>query len=102
MRKESENGVIRKVPKEISGVNDGVELFAKASITSFDQQEGQISGIAGIGITECKMLASYENGIVSISLRNEHPIMVSVRLEEMMSLLQAAAAYSAEVRKELS
>ena len=46
------------------------------------------------------MTASYESGVVSISLRSGKPLMVSVRLDEMMALLQAAASRSAEAREE--
>lgn len=99
MSKEPETGVIRNVPKSKSGVNDGVELFAKATVTSFASKGKQVTGISGAGVADCRMLASYETGVVSISLRSGKPLMVSVRLDEMMALLQAAATRSAEVRE---
>ena len=37
------------------------------------------------------MLASYTRGTVSFSVHGEKPVMVSVRLDELMRLLQAAA-----------
>lgn len=100
MSKEPERGVIRNVPKAESGLNDGVELFASANVTAFSQKKGRISGIAGSGIAKCRMMASYESGVVSISLRSGKPMMVSVRLDEMMALLQAAATRSIEAREE--
>lgn len=98
MSKEPESGVIRKVPKAESGLTDCVELFANANVTSFSQKKGKIQGIAGSGVAKCRMTASYESGVVSISLRSGKPLMLSVRLDEMMALLQAAAARSTETR----
>lgn len=45
-----------------------------------------------MGTAECNMLASYTRGTVSFSVHGEKPVMVSVRLDELMRLLQAAAA----------
>ncbi len=100
MSKEPESGAIRKVPKAESGLTDCVEMFANANVTSFSRKKGKIQGIAGSGIAKCRMTASYESGVVSISLRSGKPLMVSVRLDEMMALLQAAAARSAETKEE--
>ena len=98
MSKEPESGVIRNVPKGQSGVSDAVELFANANVTAFSRKKGKIQGIAGSGIAKCRMTASYETGVVSISLRSGKPLMVSVRLDEMMALLQSASMRAAEVR----
>lgn len=99
MSKEPESGAIRNVPKAESGLTDCVEMFANANVTSFSRKKGKIQGIAGSGIAKCRMTASYESGVVSISLRSGKPLMVSVRLDEMMTLLQAAAARSTETRE---
>lgn len=98
MSKEPESGVIRNVPKGQSGVSDAVELFANANVTAFSRKKGRVQGIAGSGIAKCRMTASYETGVVSISLRSGKPLMVSVRLDEMMALLQSASMRAAEVR----
>lgn len=100
MSKEPEPGVIRNIPKGQSGVSDAVELFANANVTAFSRKKGRVQGIAGSGIAKCRMTASYETGVVSISLRSGKPLMVSVRLDEMMALLQAAAARATEAREE--
>lgn len=99
MSKEPDSGVIRKVPKAESGLTDCVEMFANANVTAFIRKKGKIQDIAGSGIAKCRMTASYESGVVSISLRSGKPLMVSVRLDEMMALLQAAAARSTEARE---
>ena len=98
MSKEPESGVIRNVPKADSGLSDCVELFANANVTAFSRKKGKIQGIAGSGIAKCRMTASYESGVVCISLRSGKPLMVSVRLDEMMALLQSASMRAAEVR----
>ena len=100
MSKEPESGVISNVPKGRSGVSDAVELFANANVTAFSRKKGRVQGIAGSGIAKCRMTASYETGVVSISLRSGKPLMVSVRLDEMMALLQAAATRATEAREE--
>ena len=100
MSKEPEPGVIRNIPKGQSGVSDAVELFANANVTAFSRKKGRVQGIAGSGIAKCRMTASYETGVVSISLRSGKPLMVSVRLDEMMALLQAAATRATEAREE--
>lgn len=98
MSKEPESGVIHNVPKADSGLSDCVELFANANVTVFSQKKGKIQGIASSGIAKCRMTASYESGVVSISLRSGKPLMVSVRLDEMMALLQSASMRAAKVR----
>lgn len=92
MYSKPERGVIRSVPKAECGLSDCVELFANASVTVFRRKKGETPGG---GVAECRMTASYESGVVSISLRSGRPLMVSVRLDEMMALLQAAAAHAA-------
>ena len=54
--------------------------------------DGKPAGIESMGTAECNMLASYTRGTVSFSVHGEKPVMVSVRLDELMRLLQAAAA----------
>lgn len=92
MYSKPERGVIRSVPKAECGLSDCVELFANASVAVFRRKKGETPGG---GVAECRMTASYESGVVSISLRSGRPLMVSVRLDEMMALLQAAAAHAA-------
>lgn len=93
---QEETVEIRRVPAAESGTPDGVELLAKCNVTSFAEKENTVT-ISGHQVENCKMLASFENGIVSISVRGKKRFMVSVRLGEMMALIKAAADYNREV-----
>lgn len=99
MNKEPKQGAIRTVP-EGAGPMDGVELMANCTITTFKTESGEVKDIAGMGLAQCKLMASYETGTVSVSVRGEVPFMVSVRLDEMMALLHAAAGRRLETQKE--
>ena len=101
MKKEKENKV-NVVPKNESGLSDCVELYANANVTVFQKDGRQAYRIAGGKTVKCRMMASYESGIVSISLRGDAPLMVSVRLDEMMELLKEAAAARINARRENS
>lgn len=89
-------GIVRRVPLSASGVRDGVEMMAQTAMAVFEKKEGEVVGIGNIGNLPCKMMASYENGMFSISVRGNDPFMVSVRLDELMALLKAAADYHTE------
>lgn len=85
-------GHVVKVPAQVSGIPDGVQMTANAAVTTFAAVDGKPAGIESMGTAECNMLASYTRGTVSFSVHGEKPVMVSVRLDELMRLLQAAAA----------
>lgn len=85
---------IRRLPKVAMGdPEDGVELMAKCQMTNFTVKKKKVVGVGSQRLANCKMMASFENGVVSISVRGERPFMVSVRLDEMMALLKEAADY---------
>lgn len=91
-------GNIRRVPKGCEGIpEDGVEMMAKCTITNFTVKKKEVTGIGSQMLANCKMMASFDTGVVSISVRGQRPFMVSVRLDEMMALLKEAADYSMEV-----
>lgn len=96
MSKEPKEGVIRIVPASESGVSDGVEMMAQTAMAIFERKDGKVVGIGNIGNLPCKMMASYETGTFSVSVRGSDPFMVSVRLDELMALLHAAAARHVE------
>lgn len=99
MNQQPERSEIVNVTFEKAGVMDGVEMMAKCTVSTFKVEDGKVTGIAGIATAPCKIMASYENGIASVSVRGEAPFMLSVRLDEMMELLRAASARAIEVRK---
>ena len=76
---------ISRVPEEVGGVKDGVALDAQCSFTKLfeDKAESQI--------LPCRMLASWENGVMSVTFDvDEQKQMVSVRLDELLALLGEA------------
>ena len=70
MSKEPKEGVIRIVPASESGVSDGVEMMAQTAMAIFEQKDGKVVGIGNIGNLPCKMMASYETGTFSVSVRD--------------------------------
>lgn len=94
---EEKAGTINRLPK--SGANDpedGVEMMAKCNVTNFKVKDKEVVGIGSQHLANCKMMASFDNGVVSISVRDGRPFMVSVRLDELMALLKEAADYHNE------
>lgn len=91
MSKGPEIGVIRRVPNDGSGLEDGVEVYVDSAVTHFNRKGGKVTGINGTDMVPCKMLASLDAGVLSISLRKGKAMMVSVRIDEVMELLKAAA-----------
>lgn len=92
-------GHVVKVPAQVSGIPDGVQMTVNAAVTTFAAVNGKPAGIESMGTAECNMLASYTRGTVSFSVHGEKPVMVSVRLDELMRLLQAALLYVTTSRK---
>ena len=90
MSKGPEIGVIRRVPGDGSGIEDGVEVYVNSTVTHFNRKGGKVTGINGMDMVPCKMLASFDTGVLSISLRKGKAMMVSVRIDEVMELLKAA------------
>lgn len=98
MSKDKENtGAIRRLPKVGMGdPDDGVEMMAQCNVMNFTVKDKEVTGIGSQHLANCKMMASFENGVVSISVRDGRPFMVTVRLDEMMALLKEAADYRNE------
>jgi len=97
MMNEKTGGGIRRLQKVSMGdPEDGVELMAKCQMTNFTVKKKEVVGVGSQHLANCKMMASFENGVVSISVRGGRPFMVSVRLDEMMALLKEAADYHNE------
>ena len=98
MRKEQGNKV-NVVPKSKSGLSDCVVLYANANVTTFKKDGRQAYRIDRGETVKCRMMASYESGVVSISLRGDPHLMVSVRLDEVMGLLKEAAIARINARR---
>lgn len=98
---EKANRGVRRLPKITMGdPQDGVELMVKCQMTNFIVKKKEVVGVGRQYLVNCKMMASFENGVVSISVRGGRPFMVSVRLDEMMALLKEAADYHNEKVRE--
>lgn len=96
MNEKSAGGVHRLPKVSMGDPEDGVELMAKCQMTNFTVKKKEVVGVGSQHLANCKMMASFENGVVSISVRGGRPFMVSVRLDEMMALLKEAADYHNE------
>ena len=96
-----ENGEIRFVPAAVAGVADAVELMVNGNVTVFGKEGEEVSGIMGMSTVKCKLMASYTNGTVSISVRGEDPFMVTVRMDELMALLHAASQRKIEFDRKI-
>ena len=84
-------GGVRAVPQSVSGLMDGVELETSSTISVMVMDGEKVNGVAEPYLVPCKMLASYTTGVVSLSIKGSSPFVLSVRLDEMMALLHAAA-----------
>ena len=78
---------VRRVPEEVSGVSDGVALEVNGVYTKFlDDKMGQ-------QVVNCKMLASWETGVLSINFTAGGQRQgIGVMLAELMELLKEASA----------
>lgn len=96
MSEKITEGIRRLQKVAMEDPEDGVELMAKCQMTNFTVKKNKVIGVGSQHLANCKMMASFENGVVSISVRGGRPFMVSVRLDEMMALLKEAANYHNE------
>lgn len=85
---------IIRVPESVSGVKDGVSLEANCVYTKFENDKMKQQ------MLPCKLLASWENGVVSLSFEADGlRRMVGVRLDEMLALLGEASTARNEAQK---
>ena len=87
------------------GPPDGVEADIQCVITKFEpvrnvKQSGTGKKIKSQAAMSCHAMCSYENGVLSLSVRGLN-LMVSVRLDEIYAILAAASQASAEQLKTL-
>jgi len=90
-------GRIKQVTDPKEGSLDGVTADIKCVITQFDKgkQKGKSDGtvqkvIKSQSVIPCHILCAYSNGTVGFSMR-QLDLMLTVRLDELMEILRAAA-----------
>lgn len=82
---------ITRVNDHNMGPADGVELLAKCVVTRFAVNKKGLTRISSQEVADCKIMASFELGTVSISIPGKAK-MVSVRIDELMGVLMEASA----------
>lgn len=76
---------IKRVPKEVSGVSDGVQTDLKCVYTRFLSEKMRQK------ILDCSVLTSWENGIISFNYTlNGQRQSIGIRLDELMEILKEA------------
>lgn len=84
---------IRRVPIEVSGVPDGVELQANCAVSRYRTKHCSVIGIKGTPrVYPCRIMASFTNTTMSISVP-QTAFSVTVRLDEVMAILKEASDY---------
>ncbi len=82
---------VRRVPFEVSGLHDAVELMCNCSTIRLKIKRGKTLGIMGAPeLHPCKLMASYGDGTLTVSDRKTG-LMVSIRLDEAMAVMGEAA-----------
>ena len=95
-RAQNMSGITR-VTDPNKGPLDGVELQANGVVTRFiTNSKKKTVAIKTQEVAPCKIMASYEVGTISLSIPSK-ALMVSVRLDEVMAVIQEAAASAADL-----
>lgn len=88
-----------RVPARLSGISDAVELRAKCAVARYRIKNNVAVSVKGKPrLHPCKIMASYSEGTVSVSVP-ETAFSVTVRLEEMMAVLKEASDASRSVEE---
>lgn len=91
---------IERVTNPAEGPLDGVRLHTACAVTRFTStEELDKRKIAEQSLQDCSILASYETGTLSVSVRGDVNIMVSVRIDELFALMKMAADASIELKE---
>lgn len=84
---------VKRVPIEVSGVPDGVELYANCAVSRYRTKYHNVVGIKGTPrVYPCRIMASFLNTTMSISVPHT-AFSVTVRLDEVMAVLKEASDY---------
>lgn len=88
-----------RVPAQVSGLLDSVELRTQCSVLKYLTKNNTVIGVNGYPhLHPCRIMASYSEGTVSVSVP-ETKFIVTVRLEEVMAVLKEAADASRSVEE---
>jgi len=100
--------IIRNTDPE-KGPVDCVELEAMCAYSHFTRNKNGVAvGMKSQSTSQCKIMASYETGVVSVLVKNVGEnedgdaveIMVAVLIDEIMALLHAASIAAAQRKEE--
>ena len=90
-----------RVPPEVSGSLDAVELLANCAVVRYRTKNNVVIGCKDRGRRHpCRIMASYEQGIFTVSVP-ETGFAVSIRIDETMAVLKEAADASREAEQML-
>lgn len=90
-----------RVPVEVSGIPDGVELKSECSVARYRTKDSEVVSIRGKPrLHPCRIMASYTNGTMSVSVP-ETAFSVTVSLDEVMAVLREAAEANREYEEML-
>lgn len=82
---------VTRVPADVSGIPDAVELRSDCSVSRYRTKDGAVVSVRGKPrIHPCKIMASYTNGMLTVSVP-ETAFSVTVRLDEVIDVVSAAA-----------
>lgn len=91
---------IERVTNPEEGPLDGVRLHTDCAATRFaqDEESGERK-IAEQSLQDCAILASYQEGTMSVSVRGDINMMFTVRIDELFALMKMAADASIELKE---
>jgi len=90
---------VTRVPAQVSGLSDAVELRAQCAVARYRIKNSVAVSVKGKPrLHPCKIMASYSEGTVSVSVP-ETAFSVTVRLDEVMAVLKEAADASRSVEE---
>lgn len=91
---------IKRITDPKEGPLDGVSLEASCMTTSFSHcEDPKQRVIESQGVLPCVILASYNTGALSISVR-ELDLMLTIRLDELFAVVKVAADAAIELKAE--
>ncbi len=88
-----------RVPPEVSGPLDAVELLANCAVVRYRTRNNKVIGCKDRGrLHPCRIMASYAQGTFTISVP-ETGFAVSVRIDEAIAIMKEAADASRDAKE---